>query len=509
MTATLSVAAILAESARRRPDQIALVQDDHRLTYTQLWELARRYGQALLERGIAPGSRVALMAPNTIGFVAGYYGALAIGATVVPVPAMLQPREMSFLLQHSGAHIVLADPTLLAQATRAGELTGGVAVLDLNSLAEGVAPISTYRPCKPEDVAVIFYTSGTTGLPKGARLTHLNLVMNATCAAFDCFDFTAEDTMFGCLPLFHVFGQSCAMTATFRVGGRLVLQPRFEPTSALQTLLREQVTIMLGVPTMFVYLNRVAENLQGPPTEPAPKPITPQLRFAVSGGAAMPMAVSARFEELFGAPVYEGYGLSETSPVASANQPSLGVHPGTIGHPLWGVELAIADPTQGDRTVLLPDGEPGEIVIRGHNVFDGYLNDPEATSAAFADGWFRTGDIGTRHPDGYITVVDRTKDLIIRGGYNIYPREVEELLITHPAVQQVAVIGLPDPAVGEEVCAVVTPTPGVDIDPETLITWARERLAHHKCPRRIEIIDQMPLGPSQKILKRQLRAQLA
>ena len=507
-TTTLSLAAVLAESAIRRPEHAAVVQGDRRLTYAQLWHLAARYAQALIDRGVGPGDRVALMAPNTIEFVAGYFGIVAAGGTIVPVPAMLQPKEAAYLLQHSGARSVVADPSLLPVASAAAEAVG-LPAYALATLADGVAPLPHYVARRPDDVAVVFYTSGTSGAPKGARLTHLNLVMNATVAAFDCFDFTPDDVMFGCLPLFHVFGQSCAMTAAFRAGACLVLQPRFEPREALRLMVAEKTTLMLGVPTMFLYLVQVADAGRAAGLLPTDGPIVPSLRFAVSGGAALPSQVQDQFQDAFGAPMYEGYGLSETSPVASTNQPILGTRPGTIGKPIWGVDVAVADPGVADRVVLLPDGERGELVIRGHNVFAGYLDDDAATATAVVDGWFRTGDIGIKDPDGFIRIVDRTKDVIIRGGYNVYPREVEELLMTHPDVHQVAVIGLPDPKLGEEVCAVITPKPGARIDPDEMIAWSRERLAHHKCPRRVEIAEELPMGPSQKVLKRELRSQYA
>jgi long-chain acyl-CoA synthetase len=370
-TTTLSLAAVLAESAIRRPEHAAVVQGDRRLTYAQLWHLAARYAQALIDRGVGPGDRVALMAPNTIEFVAGYFGIVAAGGTIVPVPAMLQPKEAAYLLQHSGARSVVADPSLLPVASAAAEAVG-LPAYALATLADGVAPLPHYVARRPDDVAVVFYTSGTSGAPKGARLTHLNLVMNATVAAFDCFDFTPDDVMFGCLPLFHVFGQSCAMTAAFRAGACLVLQPRFEPREALRLMVAEKTTLMLGVPTMFLYLVQVADAGRAAGLLPTDGPIVPSLRFAVSGGAALPSQVQDQFQDAFGAPMYEGYGLSETSPVASTNQPILGTRPGTIGKPIWGVDVAVADPGVADRVVLLPDGERGELVIRGHNVFAGY-----------------------------------------------------------------------------------------------------------------------------------------
>jgi long-chain acyl-CoA synthetase len=292
-----------------------------------------------------------------------------------------------------------------------------------------------------------------------------------------------------------------SMNSTFRVGATLLLQPRFDPDEAIEIMHREGATLFFGVPTMYVQL-----------LEAAPRAAAlPRLRDCVSGGASLPVVVLERFEKEFGTTVYEGYGLSETSPSASVNQPWFGTKAGTVGHPLWGVEVEVADDLAGDRIDLLPRGSLGEIVIRGHNVFAGYLDDPGATADAIVDGWFRTGDIGTVDAEGFISIVDRKKDLIIRGGFNVYPREVEEVLSRHPGVAQVAVIGVPDPVMGEEVCAVVVAAPGEDgtVGAEELVAWSRDQLGGHKYPRRVEILDALPMGPSHKILKRELRTRFA
>jgi long-chain acyl-CoA synthetase len=344
-----------------------------------------------------------------------------------------------------------------------------------------------------EDTAVIFYTSGTTGRPKGALLTHLNLVLNATVNAFDANAIRREDVVMGCLPLFHTFGQTVSMNSSFRVGATLLLQPRFDADAALELMHGQGATLFFGVPTMYVQL-----------LEAAPRAAAlPRLRDCASGGASLPVVVLERFEKVFGTTVHEGYGLSETSPTATVNQPWFGTRAGTVGHPVWGVEVEVADETVEDRIEPVAQGRLGEIVIRGHNVFAGYLDDPDATAEAVVDGWFRTGDIGSIDEDGFVTIVDRKKDLVIRGGFNVYPREVEEVLSRHPSVAQVAVIGVPDPTLGEEVCAVVVPS--ADLDPDELIAWAADRLGRHKYPRRVEILDALPMGPSHKILKRELR----
>jgi len=495
----LSVASLLAEQARRRPEKVGVVEGERRVTYHDLWEEARRTAAALVERGIRPGDRVALVCPNTVEFVTAYYGVIAAGGTVVPVPTLLRAGEAAHLVRDSGASAVLYHPAVAEAAEGAASETGVPAYSTgaggSGGLGEGHEPVDTFVTREAEDIAVVFYTSGTTGLPKGAMLTHLNMVMNATTNAFDSNGLGPDDVQMGCLPLFHTFGQSASMGATFRVGATLVMQPRFDGRQALELMVAEGATRFQGVPTMFVQLLR-AVDAGGP---------VPKLVSATSGGSAMPVAVLERFEEVFGTTIFEGYGLSETSPTAAVNQRIFGRRPGTVGHPIWGVDVRVADEHVTDRIVFRPHGEPGEIVVRGHNVFAGYLDRPEATAEVMVDGWFRTGDIGVLDDDGYISIVDRRKDLVIRGGYNVYPREVEEVLVRHPAIGQVAVIGVPDDERGEEVCAVVVPADGQQVDADEVVAWAKERLGGHKYPRIVHVVDALPLGPSHKVLKRELR----
>jgi long-chain acyl-CoA synthetase len=346
------------------------------------------------------------------------------------------------------------------------------------------------------DTAVILYTSGTTGVPKGAMLSHFNLVMNATVNAFDTNDISSDDVCLAALPLFHAFGQTCAMNTFWRVGATMVLIPRFDPTRAIELMLKERATVFLGVPTMYVHLLTAAAN-----AAELPRP-----RFCVSGGAALPVSVLEDFEDTFGTRIYEGYGLSESSPTATTNQAAFGARPGTIGHPVWGVEVEIARADLEDRIELLASGQVGEVVVRGHNVFSGYLGRPEETAEVLVDGWLRTGDLGAKDIAGFTRILDRKKDLVIRGGYNVYPREVEEVLLRHPDVAQVAVIGLPDAVHGEEVCAVIVPKPGVVAEAAEITEWSKKHLAAHKYPRRVEFVDALPLGASMKVLKRDLRA---
>jgi long-chain acyl-CoA synthetase len=505
---SLSIASILAESARRHADRPAVVMGDLTLTYAELWTQARQYAAVLRARGVGPGDKVALLLPNTPHFPLAYYGVLALGAVAVPVHALLKSEEIEYVLRDSGARAMVCAAPLLGEGAKGAELAGVpvLAVMDggdssierLDALALQATPVDALVMREAEDTAVVLYTSGTTGKPKGAEITHLNVTMNVVASATYSFDIGPDDVVLGCLPLFHTFGQTCCMNTAFFVGASVVLLPRFDGAQALQLLVEKSCTIFMGVPTMYVALLEAARTSD----------LRPTLSSALSGGAALPVAVLERFAEVFGTQVLEGYGLTETSPVATFNQVGSEPRPGTVGTSIWGVETEVARAEVDERTELLPTGELGEIVVRGHNVFKGYLNKPEATAAAIVDGWFRTGDLGTKDADGYVTIVDRKKDMVLRGGYNVYPRDVEEVLLRHPAVGQVAVIGLPDPQYGEEVCAVVVRDPaGGELSEDALRAWARERLASYKYPRRVIFTDALPLGPSGKVLKRELVAQ--
>ncbi|WEO94071.1 long-chain fatty acid--CoA ligase [Streptomyces sp. FXJ1.172] len=497
--ATLSVASILAENARRRPGKTALVEGELRLTFGEVWRRALARAGALTGLGVRPGDRVALMAPNTAEFPVAYYAIAAAGGVVVPVHLLLSAGEVEHVLTDSGANLLLVHPAQAETGRAAADALGIQAVTlgaEFDRLAAAAEPPLSYVTRAADDPAVIFYTSGTTGVPKGAVLSHFNIVMNATVNAFDANDIRADDIALGALPLFHAFGQTVSLNSTWRAGATLVLLPRFDAARAIELMAEEGVNTFHGVPTMYVALAAAAARAER----------LPELRICISGGASLPVAVLERFEEAFGAKIYEGYGLSETSPTATVNQPLFGTRAGTIGHPLWGVDVEIARAEVEDRIELLPAGELGEVVIRGHNVFSGYLGRPEATAEALVEGWLRTGDLGTKDDEGFLRIVDRKKDVIIRGGYNVYPREVEEALLRHPSVAQVAVIGLPDELHGEEVCAVVVPAPGTAPDAAAVTEWSKQHLGRHKYPRRVEFTDALPLGPSMKVLKRELRA---
>ncbi len=502
---SLTIASMLAESAIRYADNTAVVLGDLKLTYAQLWTHAKQYAAVLREKGVGPGDRVALLLPNTPHFPLAYFGTIALGAVAVPVHALLKAEEIEYVLSDSGAKLLVCAAPLLGEGAKGAELAGVpvLAVMDggdatierIDTLALSATPVDGFEPREPSDTAVILYTSGTTGKPKGAEITHLNITMNVVVSAQHSFDIDEHDIVLGCLPLFHTFGQTCCMNTAFYVGATVVLLPRFDGAAALDLLVAQKCTIFMGVPTMYVGLLEAAKSSDA----------RPNLRSALSGGAALPLAVLEKFTEVFGTQILEGYGLTETSPVATFNQKSFEPVAGTVGKTIWGVEVEIARAELDERIELLATGELGEIVVRGHNVFKGYLNNPEATAAAIVDGWFRTGDLGTKDAEGYIRILDRKKDMVIRGGYNVYPRDVEEVLLRHPGVGQVAVIGLPDAQYGEEICAVVVKDGEVAED--ELIAWSKGHLAAYKYPRRVIFADALPLGPSGKVLKRELVTQ--
>ncbi len=491
-----SLCALLEQAAADHPDRPALRLDDLVLGYARLREAAGQVSTLLAAAGVQPGDRVGVMLPNVPAFPVAFYGALAAGAIVVPMNPLLKSREVGYYLGDSGARAVLAWHAAAAEAAR-GAAGAGARVItvetpDMAVLLDGLAPARDWSGRRGDDDAVILYTSGTTGRPKGAELTHAGLTRNAELTARTLLRNTAEDVMMGCLPLFHVFGLTCGLNATVAAAGTLTLLPRFDAAGALDIIQRDKVTIFEGVPTMY------AAMLHHPDADPG-KAAT--LRVCVSGGASMPAEILRGFEEKFGCMILEGYGLSETSPVASFNHPDRPRKPGSIGTPVEGVQMRLVDEAGQD----VPEGEIGEIAVRGHNVMKGYWGKPEATAEAIRDGWLRTGDMARADADGYYYIVDRKKDLIIRGGYNVYPREIEEVLHEHPAVAEAAVIGIPHDDLGEEVCAAVALKPGASATPEELRAYARDRVAAYKYPRRVWLVDALPKGPTGKILRREVR----
>ncbi|MQY34043.1 Long-chain-fatty-acid--CoA ligase [Streptomyces sp. RB17] len=516
----LNLVAMLEDSARAVPDRAAVVLGDQQLTYAELDASACQVANLLRSRGIEPGDKVALSCPNVPWFPVVYYGILKAGAVVVPLNVLLKSREIAYHLRDSGAkayfcfegtaelplgqegwtgfgetescdHFFLLTGRPTADSPVSGAQTATTALADQDTAFATV-------PTEPGDTAVILYTSGTTGRPKGAELTHANMTLNA----LTCHKMLGEiehEVHLIALPLFHSFGQTVQMNAGLAGRSTLVLLPRFDAASALALMQRHRVTFFAGVPTMYWAL--LGEAASGAADVDVPA-IAGNLRRAMAGGAALPVEIHRRFEERFGVTIREGYGLSETSPLATLTPVGEQVRPGSIGLPVWGVEAELI--TKDWKRVEGHD-EVGEIVVRGHNVMKGYHNRPEATAEVMRDGWFRTGDLARRDADGWLYIVDRAKDMIIRGGFNVYPREIEEVLHTHPAVSMAAVIGVPHESHGEEVKACVVLNPGATLTEDELIAWCKESMASYKYPRRVEFLDALPMNATGKILKRQLR----
>jgi long-chain acyl-CoA synthetase len=490
-----NLASNLAETTRAHADRTAVRVDDAVMTYRELDEASARVAGLLHDRGLKPGDRVGIMMPNVAEVPVVYYGVLRAGGIVVPMNPLLKAREVAYYLGDSGAGLIFAWHAFANEARGGAEQAKAEPIVvdsvSFPDLLASVAPDYEVADCDDSGTAVILYTSGTTGHPKGAELTHGNLTSNTEVSCTDIVRVGPEDVIFGGLPLFHVFGQTVALNVAVAAGACLTLLPRFDAGHALRIVADHRVTIFEGVPTMYVALLHAPDRADYD---------TSSLRMCVSGGAALPVEVLRGFEEAFGIPVLEGYGLSETSPVASFNHPGRERKPGSIGTPIRDVRMRVVDGEDHE----VPQGEVGEIVIRGPNVMKGYWRRPEATAEAIRGGWFHTGDLARTDSDGYFYIVDRKKDLIIRGGYNVYPREIEEVLYEHPAVAEAAVIGLPHPALGEEVGAAVTLKPGASATAEELRDYVKSQVAAYKYPRYVWIADALPKGPTGKIQKRDI-----
>ncbi|MFJ3903741.1 long-chain fatty acid--CoA ligase [Streptomyces sp. NPDC090025] len=471
----MNLAGLLLDTVARHPGRPAITLDGTVLSYADLDRETGRAAAHLTAAGVGPGDRVVLALPNVPAFAVLYFGILRVGAVAVPMNPLLKDREREHIRTDSGAVLVL-------DADR-----------DWTVELAGHEPLGLVVDRAPDDTAVIVYTSGTTGTPKGAELTHGNLVSNVQATHSSLLRLSEQDVVFGGLPLFHSFGQTCALNAAVAAGSCLALLPRFDPARALAMLLQDGITVFEGVPTMYAAL------LNHPDRGAAHHGT---LRLAVSGGAALPVEVLHAFEKEFGAPLLEGYGLTETSPVASFNRPEGPRRAGTVGLPIEGVRMRV----QNADGAELPDGEIGEVAVSGHNIMKGYWNRPEDTAAVIQDGWFRTGDLGVRDDDGLFRIVGRTKEMIIRGGFNVYPREIEEVLHEHPAVAEAAVIGAPHPELGEEVAAVVALRPGHEgtVTADELREFVKARVAPYKYPRLVRLTDALPKGPTGKILKREI-----
>ncbi len=519
---TMLLTDIIERGEREYPERIALIFRDQPTSFGEMAVAVRRLAAGFAALGIQPGERIGILLPNCPPFVYAYYAAAMIGAVVVPSNPLLKPAELAYIWKDCDLRLIVTVPQLLpvVQAARqslpglrhivsilpreqmpdptAGEGIEGFLTLPelmgqgAGRLAAGQELVSPAR--NTQDCAVIIYTSGTTGYPKGAMLSHFNLMRNVQQVQA-AFHFFPDDRFITILPLFHAFAGTVCMHTALAVGAASVLMENFAPARALETLEKHGVTIFCGVPAIFQGI------LQYSPDRDYD---LAKLRILVSGGAPLPAAILHALEDRFHLPVLEGDGPTECSPATSVN-PLVGVRKvGSVGLPLPDVEVAIFD----DDDSPVPTNALGEIVVRGDNVMLGYLNQPEATAEAMRGGWYHTGDIGKIDSDGYIYILDRKKDMILVGGLNVYPREIEEVLFHHPAVADAAVIGLPDAMRGEEVTAVIVLRPNVTASERELIAYCRERLANYKVPRRILYRETLPRGGTGKVVKRLLKKEL-
>ena len=512
----LNLAVLLEDSAQRYSTKEAFVFGDTSLNYAQINGAANQIANGLRATGIMPGDKVALSCLNIPYFPMIYYGILKAGAVIVPLSVLLKQDEVAYHLKDSDAKAYFCftgTPELpmgeegyagfqeapscehffmiMPQPSEVSSISG---TDTLGSLMQEQPAITTSHPTMAEDTAIIIYTSGTTGKPKGAELTHSNLLQNAILSS-DIFSTHHTDKLLLVLPLFHIFGMTCLMNAGVYKGASHVLLPRFEAATVLALMLRHKITVFAGVPTMYWALL----NYSG--SEFDLEAIAAPLKICVSGGASLPIAVLEGFEEKFKVPILEGYGMSEGSPVVTFNQMDLGKKAGSIGKPVWGVEVKLVD--ENDQEVAI--GAKGELIYRGHNVMKGYYKKPEANAKALKGGWMHSGDIAIQDEEGFFYIVDRTKDMIIRGGLNVYPREVEEVLMKHDAISLVAVIGTPHEKFGEEIKACVVLKEGHTITEEELMVWTKANIASYKYPRSIEFMSNLPMSATGKILKKELR----
>jgi long-chain acyl-CoA synthetase len=501
---SFNLAVILRESRNAHPEKPLCHIAEQTFSYAQVDEISGRVATSLRNLGVGRADKVAVQLPNLPHFLFAYFAILKAGAVMVPLNPLLRAPEVSYHLHDSESRLLITFETFAEEAVKgAADLPTYVVNLPGNDQRpEGTKHFDELyfaddtgdiEPTNADDTAVIIYTSGTTGKPKGAELTHFQLFMNCTVAG-ELFEIRDDDVGMAVLPMFHVFGLSSVLNVTVRYGGSLVLVPRFDAKTVVDELAHHRCTIFSGVPTMYFAL--LQADTEGHDLS--------ALRVGVSGGAAIPGEVIRAFEEKFpGVVILEGYGLSETASTTTFNINAEQRKVLSIGKPIWGVEVRVVDEDDNE----LPPGTDnvGEIVIRGHNVMKGYYKKPEATAEAFRDGWFHTGDLAYRDEDSYFFIVDRKKDLVIRGGYNVYPREIEEVLFDLPGVGAAAVIGKPDEKLGQEVLAFVVAKEGVKLTSDELIAHCKERLAAYKYPREVRVIDELPMGPTGKVLKKELR----
>ncbi|MDB4293655.1 long-chain fatty acid--CoA ligase [Maribacter sp.] len=513
----INLATLLENSAYKYPNKTAFTFMDTSLTYAQINGAANQVANGLVGIGIQPGDKIALSCFNLPYFPIIYNGILKAGAAVVPLSVLLKAEEITYHLENSEAkayfcfhgteelpmgkmghagfgevacceHFYMIMPKAEMPASIEGAKT-------LGSLMAGQSPIFDTLPTAATDTAVIVYTSGTTGKPKGAELSHSNLIHNAILSS-NLFDAQSDDVFLIVLPLFHIFAMTVLMNAGLYVGATSILMPRFDAEGVLRLMDAHSINVFAGVPTMYWGLNSYLDQ-----NDYDISAIKKNIKGCLSGGASLPIPVLEKFEKHFDVGILEGYGMSEGSPVVTFNQYDVGRKPGSIGTPVWGVQVKLVDETGKE----VATGEKGELLYKGHNVMKGYYNNPEATAQTVKKGWLHSGDIAIKDEDGFYYIVDRTKDMIIRGGLNVYPREVEEVMMKHPAVSMVAVIGVPHEEMGEEIKAFVVLNQGDTVSEEELMSFTKGNIAAYKYPRSIVLTETLPMSATGKILKKELR----
>jgi len=489
----------LLQAAAEVPDGAALEFMGHPVTYGRLAENARKLASGLEAQGVPKDASVGLMLPNIPQFVEALYGSWLHQNVVVPISVLATGPELRYLIEDSKIRALfvfemfmpqveagiadLPNPPQLFVVGNPGKHTAFGALTENQPLA------SPPKSSGSDAHLLTIYTSGTTGKPKGAVISNKNVIAQLDMTD-DLFPPSPDDRGLCVLPLFHVFALNGVLNISIRHRTTVVLHPKFDVAAALNSLQNDRITVFSGVPTMYFYLLKHA----GPDTK------FPKLKYCVSGGSSLPVEVLHSWEDKFGAPIYEGYGLTETTvSVCCSREGARRV--GSVGKPFPGVELKVVDEQHNE----VPTKALGEITVRGPNIMQGYLNRPEATAEAIIDGWLQTGDIGYVDEDGFVFIVDRKKDMIIKGGYNIYPREIEEVLYQMPQIAEAAVVGVADEAKGEQVRAVISVRPGAELNQETVSEYLSQNLAKYKLPAEYRFVSELPKGPTGKILKRELR----
>jgi long-chain acyl-CoA synthetase len=497
-----NIAQVIRHWALTDPSRVALVladQEWRELSYGELDLRARRAAARLEALGFGVGDRLALSVPNGLGFLDAWFGGLYAGCTLLPIPPMSAAPELAARIEHAGCSALIATADMLAQGGLAAEAlarcaVGGVPAargVDVATLAvDRELTLDAPRDLASDSVAMLLYTSGTTGVSKGAMITHGSLGIHTAALVHHVLRLSEHDRVLATLPLTHSYGIRMTLLAPFYAGARVVLAERFRADAVRRTLVEANISWFPGVPTMFHALAHDSSLSLVPTT----------LRWCLSAGAPLPREVRLRAEQKLGVPVRQGFGLTEAtfSTIARPDDPGA---EDTVGRPVFGIEVRIVD----EEHRVLPTGTPGQVCIRGANVMAGYLDDPQATAAAVRDGWLYSGDVGVLDAQGRLTIVDRIKDMIIRGGFNVYPAEVEAALVEHAAIRDAAVVGMPDERYGEEVLAAVVLHPEAVLDAAELSAFCRARLSRVKVPRLLTVLTELPVGPSGKVLRREVR----